>query len=593
MLKKRIRRPLRIFTKADVPYIIYKSKKYNIKSTEIKDIIKFINKLQKKTTKKIETDKNKKKDIKTYINKKIELTGGPTSTSGPTSSSNQSTQNIEKDTFKINELNKKIEKKKQEIKAITQDVKKNDQIINNIKAIEEEKIDELIKYDKTDNKYKLVTNNLIIEGNSINDIKKKIDKELKKITNEKEDLEDNKLLLENEVFKNEFIKKNINKSLNSILNVIKDDDLIKQINDRYNIKMNTNTNINDFNNLFSNNESKIDLLDFIYDHLNDYENDVDNLLKKYDKPDLKSIDYNSENNNINIASILKRDIEKPKKIKTNVQVSENIITSPIKEKKNINESPIKEKKYDKNSYVFNFRNKPLNDVFYVIQKDSIYDNINNLFKKDNIKIDSNTSYDDFIKLFPENSLDRSILLNYMYDYISNWIIESEQGNGKSIYNFGLWNYQIDKIMEPFKLYIKTITLDELDDMIKYIYDNKILIGSFILNTGNHWTAIYYDFEKEFVLEYYDPFGEPPKSIIIKLFKDLILKFNIEVFVKFKINRVQQQNIKTSNCGWFSMYFLIMRFNNYTFKYITKFKSIKQEELNIEQLKDKYDKFGFL
>jgi len=172
-------------------------------------------------------------------------------------------------------------------------------------------------------------------------------------------------------------------------------------------------------------------------------------------------------------------------------------------------------------------------------------------------------------------------------------IANQQGNGKNNNDFGLWNYQIDKIMEPFKLYIKAITLDELDDMIKYIYDNKILIGSFILNIGNHWTAIYYDFTNEFVLEYYNPFGEPPKSIIIKSFKDLILKLNIEVFVKFKINRVQQQNIKTSNCGWFSMYYLIMRYNNYTFKYITKFKSVKQEEQNIEQLKDKYDKFGFL
>ena len=136
-------------------------------------------------------------------------------------------------------------------------------------------------------------------------------------------------------------------------------------------------------------------------------------------------------------------------------------------------------------------------------------------------------------------------------------------------------------------------MNELEDMIKYIFDNKILIGSFILNVGNHWTAIYFDFEKEFVLEYYDPFGDPPNFKIIKLFKDLILKLNIEVFVKFKINKIQQQNIITSNCGWFSMYFLIMRYNNYTFKYITKFKDTNKDEQNIEQLKDKYDKFGFL
>jgi hypothetical protein len=53
MIKKIIKRPLRIFVKNRKPYIIYKDKKYNIKSTEIKDVIKFINKLNKKTTKKI------------------------------------------------------------------------------------------------------------------------------------------------------------------------------------------------------------------------------------------------------------------------------------------------------------------------------------------------------------------------------------------------------------------------------------------------------------------------------------------------------------------------------------------------------------
>jgi hypothetical protein len=152
-----------------------------------------------------------------------------------------------------------------------------------------------------------------------------------------------------------------------------------------------------------------------------------------------------------------------------------------------------------------------------------------------------------------------------------------QGEGKYNKDFGLWNYQIDKIMQPFKLYIKSITYQELDELIKYIYNNNIMIGGFILNVGNHWTAIYYDFKNEFVLEYYDPFGDPPKFNIIKSFKNLILNFNIEVFVKFKINKIQQQDIKTSNCGWFSIYFLIMRFNNYSFKDITKYKNIKRDE----------------
>jgi len=447
MLKKKIRRPLRIFTKADIPYIIYKDKKYNIKSTEIKDIIKFINKLQKKTTKKIQTENKPKKDIKKYINEKIKLEGGPTNVP-----STQNVQNIEKDTFKINELNNKIEKKKQEIKAIEEEKKKDIKIINNIKAIEEQKIDELIKFDKSTNKYNLITNKLLIEGDSIDDVKNKLDEGYVKLDNDINDLQ----IKQNELYEN-----------------------------------------------------------------------------------IKNIEEEKQNLNIDKGRL---------------------------------------------KFTIDNKQKSLSSIFDYIKSKNLIDTINNKFNK---KIDDKTTITKFNSEFNQNTEIRTELLNFIYDHKNNI------GAGKNNNNFGLWNYQIDHIMSPFRLYIKAITLDDLDDMIKYIYNNKILIGSFILNIGNHWTAIYYDFTNEFVLEYYDPFGEPPKSIIIKSFKDLILKFNIEVFVKFKINRVQQQNVKTSNCGWFAMYFLIMRYNNYTFKYITKFKSIKQEEQNIEQLKDKYDKFGFL
>jgi len=509
MLKK-IRRPLRIFTKADVPYIIYKDKKYNIKSTEIKDIIKFINKLQKKTTKKIQTENKPKKDIKKYINEKIKLEGGPSTQNV------SSNQNIEKDTFKINDLNKEIEKQKQEIKAIEKEKKNDIKIINNIKAIEEQKIDELIKFDKSTNKYNLITNKLFIEGDNIDDVKNKLDEGYVKLDNDINDLQ----IKQNE------LSDNI-------------DSLEKQ---KQNLKLET------------------ELKSTIYEkNLNKLEGEKKNI--EQEKENFQSLTKLQQQSILN----------KQQKLQEKEQELLNKQKDIDRKQRYIN--------YDKN-----YTTKQLNDVsrgLFNIDRDST--------------AQFTTLYHNFYNLQDQPKYQKTQKVN-KEDYI-NFILDKEdqntQGNGKKINDFGLWNYQIDKIMEPFKLYIKTITLDELDDMIKYIYNNKILIGSFILNIGNHWTAIYYDFTNEFVLEYYDPFGEPPKSIIIKLFKDLILKFNIEVFVKFKINRIQQQNIKTSNCGWFSMYYLIMRYNNYTFKYITKFKSVKQEEQNIEQLKDKYDKFGFI
>ena len=165
---KKVKRPLRIFTKSNKPYIIYKDKKYNIKSTEIKDMLKFINKLNKKTIKKVSTDNKKKKDIKKYVNESIKLLGSPIS-------SNIQPINLEKDTFLINKLNEKIEKDKIKIDKLDDNIKAIEQKKNNLKSIQNEKIDELIVYNKKNNKYIFKTKKLKIEGDSIDDVKKKID----------------------------------------------------------------------------------------------------------------------------------------------------------------------------------------------------------------------------------------------------------------------------------------------------------------------------------------------------------------------------------------------------------------------------------
>lgn len=477
MYKKYIKRPLRIFTKGKKPYIIYKDKKYNIKSTEIKDMLKFINKLQKKTNKKVSTDNKKKKDIKNYINEKIKLVGGPiTSTIQP----QIQTQNLEKDTFLINKLNEKIEKDKIKINKINDGIKAIEEKKNDIKAIENDKIDELIVYDKKNKIYNLKTKKIIIKGDSIEDVKNKLDEGFNNLVNEQEVLNNEKDKLQSSY-----------------------DELQKE---KENLKIETN---------IQKEELKRRERELVYREQNNIK-ELKILLNKY--TDGKINNYNTTDftnlyNKTYDTKILKKDIGQKELIK----------------------------------YLIDYEDK--NNIKPQIEE---------------VKIEE--------------------VKNEEEDVV---------GDGRYDKDFGLWNYQIDKIMAPFKLFIKSITIEELNDMIKYIYDNDILIGGFILNIGNHWTAIYFDFKNEFVLEYYDPFGDPPKNIIIKSFKELILKLNIEVFVKFKINKIQQQDIKTSNCGWFSMYFLIMRFNNYSFKDITKYKNIKKDEQNIEELKDKYDKFGFI
>lgn len=551
MLKKNIRRPLRLFTKEKKPYIIYKSKKYYIKSTEIKDILKLISKLHKKTIKKVQDDITPKKNIKKYLNESIKLTGGPSS-----STSTNIGKEIEKETFMINKLNEKLEEIKDKDKKLNDKIKAIEDKENNIKAIQndDKDVDKLIVYDNNDKIYKLETNFGPIKGVSIDDVKKNLNKNLlliyNKYHNDVEDLQKEKKIVEGQM--NNIIeeKKNIELQVDDLQ---KKEKILKG-------KIYTTK-------FYSNIKKSIDQ-------------------KRFQK--LEDEKKKIEQDKLNFESLSKKQqedlLEKEQKIKEKEQELINKQVDIDRKQRYIN--------YDKMSI----------DELNIISR--------NLFNTDrDSKVQFNNLYNNFYNLQEDNKypkekkLEKELLINFILDKqdqnAANQQIqvqeqEQEQGNGKSNNNdFGLWNYQIDKIMKPFKLFIKTITMDELDNMIKYIFDNKILKGSFILNVGNHWTAIYYDFENEYVLEYYDPFGDPPKSKIINLFKDLILKLNIDVFVKFKINRIQQQDVRTSNCGWFSMYFLIMRYNNYTFKYITKFKNIKQEEKNIEDLKNKYDQFGFI
>ena len=490
-MRKNIKRPLRIFTNEDKPYIIYKSKKYFIKGTNISEILNFIKRLQKKSVKKIPDKKIDKKEVKKYLNESIKLTGGP-------SSSSNIGKDIEKETFKINELNNKLEEIKKINEKLKDEIKSIENKENNIKAIQnnDDEIDKLIIYDNQSKLYQLPTNFGTISGLTIEDVKKDLNKGLIDVYNgykkDVEDLKNEKLLVEKEM-------NNIIEQKNNI--EIKVNELEK----REKILQEENKKL----------ENKYNLFEDAYSIL---EKDKNIIQRDKEELEIKQQNLNKE---LKRAQILNnnRDLESIKKY---------------------------------------YKNRPeYQDEILPIILDEQKKKLNNRNIKD--------------------------VLNKI------WNITGE-GKYKSD---GLWNYQIDKIMKPFKYYLKAIPESYLEEMIDYIYKNNIIKGSFILNINKHWVSIYWDLRDEFVVEYYDPFGDEPKKNIIKAFKDLVLKFNIDVFVKFKINKVQQQDVNSSNCGWFAMYFLIMRYNGYEFKYITKFSNVKQEEKNIEDLKLKYDKFGFI
>lgn len=177
--------------------------------------------------------------------------------------------------------------------------------------------------------------------------------------------------------------------------------------------------------------------------------------------------------------------------------------------------------------------------------------------------------------------------------------QEEEQEGQGFNKGGLYNMEIDKIMKPFKDYLGCYANDQIDILIKYIKDNNIKKGGAIINTKNlkdkegHWVAIWFDTIDDCEFNYYDPFGNNPKSYFIDKFKQMFQDMETECYIKVKINKIKKQSLSSVNCGWFSLKFIIERMNNITFKEATKYKKINNNENDIKELKQQYNKFGFI
>ena len=179
--------------------------------------------------------------------------------------------------------------------------------------------------------------------------------------------------------------------------------------------------------------------------------------------------------------------------------------------------------------------------------------------------------------------------------------QQQEGEGLNKVNKGgLYNTDIDKIMKPFKEYLGCYANDQIDILIKYIKDNNIKKGGAIINTNNlkdkegHWVAIWFDTIDDCEFSYYDPFGNNPRSNnFINKFKSMFEDMETECYIKVKINKIKQQSVSSNTCGWFSIKFLLERMNGITFKDATKYKKISNNENDIKELKQQYNKFGFI
>lgn len=182
--------------------------------------------------------------------------------------------------------------------------------------------------------------------------------------------------------------------------------------------------------------------------------------------------------------------------------------------------------------------------------------------------------------------------------------EGQDGTGKlskSKFNKnGISNTDVDKIMSKYKSkgFMGAIPRDGIK---KYILSNVKPYSrlSFIINTdpeykpGDHWLSVYIDARKRHknTIEYYDSFGSKPIKSILRDIKLILAKLENKNKYQFKVNLIPDQDVNTTNCGFFSAFFLKNRYDGKSFKDATGYNS-RGEEM-IEKYKKTLPEFGHL
>ena len=70
--------------------------------------------------------------------------------------------------------------------------------------------------------------------------------------------------------------------------------------------------------------------------------------------------------------------------------------------------------------------------------------------------------------------------------------------------------------------------------------------------GTHWVCVFHDIKKDGYIEYFDSFGLSPPEKVLNMMK----KSN----KKRLYSNSQIQSLTSSMCGYFCMYYILMRYN---------------------------------
>ena len=621
-MKKTIIRPPKIYYNNNKePYIIYNNKKYSLKGYSNKEIIEILNKLKNKNVNIEDVDKNKiikliNDQIKQYLKeRKITQRRGfiPNRRIRQTNEKLNNTKSQIKELIELlkiqlitkKDINEEIKKEKEINKYIDTKIK---DINNNYKSIEDKDTIEKKKKIKEEEEY---YNKLLIDKNE----------EIKNLDNYKEDLinkiselQEDKRLNKEEINNYKNIINNLDdqiklkekennileKDKNKIIEEFKQTSNInKKIMEKQKnkiIKQNLNKEIIDNNiNKLKNENNKLNIDNNII------ENKINKLVSNYNKinNDYNKISFMNENIKLKFEDIEKKYIEKGYIKKDDLlnkfgkgQSGKNLYNASQNELLNYIYNKKPEEKINLEDIIKEEEEEEkLNVISQIIKK------VKKGERKEDIKVKKSSAQR--IKEFKESSIPYK-------EEEENKPEENkpeQEGEGKNDNDEGLTDGDINKLMDPYKIYIKTISKDELDEMIKYIIDNNILKCCFIMNTlerdqykeVGHWQAFYICLDDPYYsIEFFDSYGTKPDYKIINKFKNMIDMMKIPTFIKFKYNKIKQQYNNTSTCGLHSILFLIKRIYNISFRDATNFnKTIKETEEDVNKLKDFYEHFKLI
>lgn len=159
----------------------------------------------------------------------------------------------------------------------------------------------------------------------------------------------------------------------------------------------------------------------------------------------------------------------------------------------------------------------------------------------------------------------------------------------------LYNFEIEKILRPYKHhgFQGAISADQIGDLVPKEKMSFIMNKSPSYAPGSHWIAVNIDSKGDKSIEYFDPLADEPDKRFFKDVKHLVDKLKPETYLKMKINRIKEQDEKSSTCGFHCVKFLLNRWNGIPFKEATPYTDVRRNEKKAQKMARKFKKFGYI